>query len=94
MTDLSLTGLTTLRRLTLCCLGAYEVLMFDRSILERALRTTQSPLFCELVFEVTGPLLDRRFDLDMGTWMHQQDGDQLIFDGVPTSQIRRFPHCK
>ena len=69
MTDLSFTGLTTLRRLTLCCLGAYEVLTFDRSILERAVRTIQSPLFCELVFKVTGPLLDRRFDLDMGTWM-------------------------
>ena len=67
MKDLSFRGLTILRRLTLSCWGAYEVLTFDRSILARVLRTIQSPLFCELVFEVPGPSPDPRFDLDMGT---------------------------
>ena len=61
MKDLSLAGPTTLRRLTLRCSRAFDVLTSDRSILVTALLTIRSPFFCKLVFEVLGPLPERFF---------------------------------
>ena len=69
MEDLSFTGLTTLRRLTLRSTSYYDVLTFERGILYEALSTIQSPFFCELVFEVLGRLPQKSFRFDFGTWM-------------------------
>ena len=81
--DLTFMDLRALRRLTFRS-TAYNVLMFKHNLLLMALPTLESTFFCELVFELFGPVTHHpRYYLDWGRW-----------EGIDTLLGDRFAKCE